>query len=87
MENTPSVSKADEDIKLLDTYMNNKKYSEAKKLLDKLEYPDKVDKYIETGNKLLEHHEYDLASDCFMEVLNVEKDNITSLGRFVHCLF
>jgi serine/threonine protein kinase len=79
IENTPSVSKADEDIKLLDTYMNDKKYSDAKKLLDKLEIPDKIDKYIEIGNKLLDQHEYNPASDCFREVLKLEKDNLSSL--------
>ena len=79
MESTVSVSKTDEDLKLLDTSMNDKKYNEAKKILDKLDIPDKTDKYIETGNKLLENHEYNLASDCFRKVLDVEKNNITSL--------
>ncbi|MEQ8189565.1 MAG: protein kinase [Candidatus Eremiobacterota bacterium] len=67
--------------KLLEIYMDSKDYNSSKEILDKLaEYKDiKVEEYAETGNYFLKSEKWELASECFTQVLKNKPENSDAL--------
>jgi len=67
--------------KLLEIYMDKKDYSLTKDILDKLaEDKDiKVEEYIETGKYFLKAEKWELASECFTQVLKKKPENSDAL--------
>ena len=76
---TKDKKKASE--KLLELYMDKKDYNSSKEILDKLaENKDiKVEEYIETGNYFLKAEKWELASECFSQVLKKKPENSDAL--------
>ncbi len=67
--------------KLLEIYMDKKDYDSSKEVLDKLaEDKDiKVEEYTETGNYFLKAEKWELASECFTQVLKKKPENSDAL--------
>ncbi|MEQ8169055.1 MAG: tetratricopeptide repeat protein [Candidatus Eremiobacterota bacterium] len=66
---------------LVDLYMENKKYKQAKETLDKLYdggEKDK-DKYLELGKKFIVYRDSKNGADCFEQVLKIDGKNRTAI--------